>query len=132
MWFHIKNKPTINPENDWTHTTTIRTTLLKDQTSFEESFPISILITASKEKPLYVIYHIDNGKCDIGPLLFTCYDEAYETFLRKIHQQYKEAKDEIVVFQRFQSPNRISSTMYETETMKFVSRWNMDTITEII
>ena len=129
MWIHIKSKPTVNPEHDWTHTTILSTKQNTDD-SFE-SFPISILITASKEKPLYVMYHIDNGKCDIGPLLFTCYNEAYETLCRKIQIQYKDSKDEIVVFQRFHSSNRISSTMYETEGMKFLSRWNLDTITEM-
>jgi hypothetical protein len=132
MWIHIKSKTTVNPEHDWTHTITLCTSP-KEKLSTEESFPISILVSASKEKPLYVMYHmLDNGTCDIGPLLFTTYKDAYETFMKKIHHQYNETKDEIVVFQRFPtlSSNRISSSVYKTEGMKLLSRWNIDTITE--
>jgi len=135
MWFYITSKPTTIPEEDWTHEITLCTNKRIPVEKWDYVHPISILTKASEKNPVYVVYHlVDNGVCEIGPLLFTDYKDAYDLFLKYVHKQYEvcDEGDNVVVFQRLY--HRMISTMYQLKPkglMKFVSRWNLDTITNI-
>jgi hypothetical protein len=135
MWFYITSKPTINPEEDWTHEIILSKQKRIPADQWDYQYPIPIITTASETKPVYVVYHlIDNGICEIGPLLFTNYKDAYDLFKRYVHKQYDVCEEgtNVIVFQRLY--HRMISTMYQLKPkglMKFVSRWNLDTITMI-